>query len=36
MRATLAPLCPIQVLVADVASMHLDLAAAERGYTAAP
>jgi FdhE protein len=36
MRATLAPLSPLQLLVADVASMHLDLAAAERGYTAPP
>jgi FdhE protein len=36
MRATLAPLPPLQLLVADVASTHLDLAAAERGYTAAP
>jgi FdhE protein len=36
MRATLAPLAPVQLLVADVATVHLDLAAAQRGYTPQP
>jgi FdhE protein len=36
MRATLTPLKPLELLVADAATLHLDLAAAERGYTATP
>jgi FdhE protein len=32
MLATLGPLSSLQLLVADVATMYLDLAAAERGY----
>jgi len=32
MLATLGPLSPPRLLVADLATMHLDLAAAERGY----
>ena len=34
MLATLGPLSPVQLLVADVATLYLDLAAAERGYAA--
>ena len=30
--ATLGPLPPLQLLVADFVPLHLDLAAAERGY----
>ena len=33
MVSTLFALPPLQLLVADVATLHLDLAAAERGYT---
>jgi len=33
MLATLGPLSPLHLLVADLATLHLDLAAAERGYT---
>ena len=33
MTATLQPLALAQLLVADVATLHLDLAAAERGFT---
>jgi FdhE protein len=36
MVSTLSALPPLAVLVADVATLHLDLAAAERGYTSAP
>jgi FdhE protein len=36
MTATLAPLSPPSLLVADVATVHLDLAAADRGYTSPP
>jgi FdhE protein len=32
MAATLGPLSPPRLLVADLATLHLDLAAAERGY----
>jgi FdhE protein len=32
MLAALGPLSPVQVLVADVVTLYLDLAAAERGY----
>jgi FdhE protein len=32
MLATLGPLSPLLLLVADLATVHLDLAAAERGY----
>ena len=32
MLATLGPLSPLHLLVADVATLHLDLIAAERGY----
>ena len=31
--ATLSALPPLHLLVADAATLHLDLAAAERGYT---
>jgi FdhE protein len=34
MTATLQPLAVLQLLVADVATLHLDLAAAERGFAA--
>jgi FdhE protein len=34
MITTLSALSPLQLLMADVATLHLDLAAAERGYTA--
>jgi hypothetical protein len=30
--STLGPLPPARLLVADVQTLHLDLAAAERGY----
>ena len=33
MVSTLSALPPLHLLVADVATLHLDLAAAERGYT---
>jgi FdhE protein len=33
MISTLAALSPLRLLVADAATLHLDLAAAERGYT---
>jgi FdhE protein len=36
MTATLAPLSPPGLLVADVATVHLDLASADRGYTSPP
>jgi FdhE protein len=36
MTATLGPLSPPALLVADVAMVHLDLAAADRGYTSPP
>jgi FdhE protein len=36
MLATLSALPPLQLLVADVATLHLDLAAAERGYANPP
>jgi FdhE protein len=36
MVSTLSALPPLAVLVADAATLHLDLAAAERGYTNAP
>jgi FdhE protein len=36
MTATLAPLSPPALLVADVATVHLDLAAADRGYASPP
>jgi FdhE protein len=36
MVASLSALPPLAVLVADAATLHLDLAAAERGYTNAP
>lgn len=36
MLSTLTALSPPQLLVADVATMHLDLAAAERGFGAGP
>jgi FdhE protein len=36
MVSTLAALPPLRVLTADVATLHLDLAAAERGYTNPP
>jgi len=34
MLSTLQPLTPPQLLIADLATVHLDLAAAERGYVA--
>jgi len=34
MLTTLSCLPPLPLLVADAATLHLDLAAAERGYTA--
>jgi formate dehydrogenase accessory protein FdhE len=36
MTATLAPFSPPALLVADVATVHLDLAAADRGYSSPP
>ncbi len=36
MLTTLAALPPLPLLVADAATLHLDLAAAERGYTSTP
>jgi FdhE protein len=36
MLATLSALPPLQLLVADVATLHLDLAAGERGYANPP
>src|SRR5436853_641416 len=33
MVATLSALQPLHLLVADAATLHLDMAAAERGYT---
>ena len=36
MLTTLSALPPLPLLVADAATLHLDLAAAERGYTATP
>jgi FdhE protein len=36
MTATLGPLSPPAMLVADVATVHLDFAAADRGYTSPP
>jgi FdhE protein len=36
MLATLSALPPLQLLVADVATLHLDLAAGERGYVNPP
>jgi FdhE protein len=33
MISTLSPLEPLQLLLADTATLHLDLAAAQRGYT---
>ena len=36
MVSTLSALPPLAVLVADVATLHLDLMASERGYTNAP
>ncbi len=36
MVSTLSALPPLALLVADVATLHLDLAAAERGYTNTP
>jgi FdhE protein len=36
MTATLGPLSPPALLVADVAMVHMDLAAADRGYTSPP
>jgi len=36
MVATLSALPPLALLVADVTTLHLDLAAAERGYTQGP
>jgi FdhE protein len=36
MTATLGPLSPPALLVADVAMVHLDLAAADRGYSSPP
>jgi len=36
MVATLTAPSPPQLLVTDLATMHLDLAAAERGYTNPP
>ena len=36
MVTTLSALPPLALLVADAATLHLDLAAAERGFTKAP
>ena len=36
MLTTLSALPPLPLLVADAATLHLDLAAAERGYTPTP
>ena len=36
MLTTLSALPPLPLLVADAATLHLDLAAAERGYTSTP
>jgi FdhE protein len=33
---TLSPIPPLHLLIADVVTLHLDLAAAERGYVNAP